>query len=142
MVPSLIYQLIKRSRKPATIIKRHQTIERLTGHVSVTEETWSGYVGFVENSRMPQQDIIVVADAWIVTEQQIDDKMIVCCQGKSYSVLKIADHGKYRVVAMKAAAKESYRDFRADMTFISTFNLLQELYDELEFIDEMSGILE
>jgi hypothetical protein len=140
----MIYQLMRKTRKPATIVKRQQIIDYLTGQVSVVEDTWSGEVGFVENSRMPQQDLVVVADAWIITERRLDDKMIVHCQGRSYSVLKIADHGKYHVTSLKAVARESYRELRADMVLIGDLDsdVTQEFHNNVEFIDELSSVLE
>jgi len=112
----------RKVRKPAAIIQRQQIINHLTGQVEVVEQAWRGYISFIENAQIPQNELVPVADAWAITEQHLENKTIVVCQGKSYTVLKIADHGSYRVASLKAATAERYVEFRADMVMTTSLS--------------------
>lgn len=109
--------LSEATRHPATIISRQQTVDALTGEVTVTEETWAGDIDFVENYGIPRQADVPVEDAWAIAEIPLDLKMLICCRGKQYSILKLAKHGSYEVAVLKAAVEETYSQFRADMVF-------------------------
>ena len=118
-----IYSLIKQHNKLATIITRTRVVDRLTGVPTLTEQRWHGSVGFVPSSQMPRNDQVVVADAWVLTDQPLEDKSEIHCAGKAYTVLKLTNFDGYSVAALKAAAPATvYCEFRSDHEFVDTMS--------------------
>ena len=122
----MIYNILQRFGTDATLITRRVTgINHITGERTVVEQRWSGVVGFVPYNQLPRHDQIVVADAWFITDQPVQDKTEFHCKGKCYITVKVADFDEYKVVSAKAAAPgETHLAVRADH----------------EFVDEMQGI--
>lgn len=118
----MIYLLLQRYGVDATLITRTVTgINRLTGERTFTEQRWSGVVGFIPYHQLPRADQVVVADAWVITDQPVQDKTEIHCKGKCYIVTKHATFDEYTVIAAKAAAAgETHLAFRADHESIDT----------------------
>lgn len=118
----MIYLLLQRYGVDATLITRTVTgINRLTGERVFTERCWSGVVGFIPYHQLPRTDQVVVADAWFITDQPVQDKTEIHCKGRCYVVVKHAVFDEYTIIAAKAAAAgETHLAFRADHEFIDT----------------------
>lgn len=142
-----IYSALRRHGKHATLVDRTRTVDRLTGMPTLTEQRWSGTVGFVPNIRQPREGDVVVADAWILTEQPLRDDTEVNCEGKAYRVLKLTTFDGYNVASLKAAAPagvycdlNSYQNMVAEIAEVPLGTTYLTLGDNHEQIDELSSV--
>lgn len=112
----MIYNILQRFGVDATLITRTVTgLNRLTGERTFTEQRWTGVVGFVPFHQLPRFDQVVVADAWFITDQPVQDKTEIHCKGRCYVVVKQSTFDEYTVIAAKAATMgETHLVFRAD----------------------------
>lgn len=143
-----IYSALRRHAKRATLVDRIRTVDRLTGVPTLTEQHWSGTVGFVPNMRQPREGDVIVADAWILTERPLRDDTEVNCEGKAYRVLKLTVFPGYNVASLKAAAPASvycdlnnYQNIAAEIAEVPLGTTYLTLGDNHEQVDELSSVL-
>ena len=132
----------------ATLILRTSVIDRVTGIPAITEQKWSGQVGFVEHLQQPRNDQIVASDAWLLTDQSLHDKTEVHCRGKAYKVIKLAQFDGYSVASLAAVAPAdvhlsfaNYQEHSVEVAEVPEGTTYLALGDQHEPVDEMSGVV-
>lgn len=142
------YRTVQKHRKIATILTRTITIDPATGVPTISEIKWTGPLGFVQANQMPRNDQIVVTDAWVLTDQPLEDKSEIHVAGMAYTVLKLTILDSYNVAALKAVAPaEVHVAFRGDQEHtggpaeVPPDQIWVAIHDNHEPIDQMSGSL-